>query len=127
VGQLCKMDNAVDRLHEAIKLYVAKVTRESLDDQDGRRAMEIIAFAINLEHIGDIIDKDLMELSDVTSEIRRSERGEWRAAGRPAALREAGSRCRGGGFAPTRQECRRSFRRSADSATNCREAADFDR
>jgi phosphate:Na+ symporter len=63
VGQICKMDNAVDRLHEAIKLYVTKVTRESLDEQDGRRAMEIIAFAINLEHIGDIIDKNLMEVA----------------------------------------------------------------
>jgi phosphate:Na+ symporter len=63
VGQISKMDNAVDRLHEAIKLYVTKVTRESLDEQDGRRAMEIIAFAINLEHIGDIIDKNLMELA----------------------------------------------------------------
>jgi phosphate:Na+ symporter len=63
VGQVCKMDNAVDRLHEAIKLYVTKVTRESLDEQDGRRAMEIIAFAINLEHIGDIIDKNLMEVA----------------------------------------------------------------
>ncbi len=63
VGQVSKMDNAVDRLHEAIKLYVTKVTRESLDEQDGRRAMEIIAFAINLEHIGDIIDKNLMELA----------------------------------------------------------------
>jgi phosphate:Na+ symporter len=63
VGQVCKMDNAVDRLHEAIKFYVTKVTRESLDEQDGRRAMEIIAFAINLEHIGDIIDKNLMEVA----------------------------------------------------------------
>jgi phosphate:Na+ symporter len=63
VDQISKMDNAVDRLHEAIKLYVTKVTRESLDEQDGRRAMEIIAFTINLEHIGDIIDKNLMELA----------------------------------------------------------------
>ncbi len=63
VSQVSRMDNAVDQLHEAIKLYVTKVTRESLDEQDGRRAMEIIAFAINLEHIGDIIDKNLMELA----------------------------------------------------------------
>jgi hypothetical protein len=47
------MDNAVDRLDEAIKLYVTKTTRESLDEGDGRRAMEIISFTINLEHIGD--------------------------------------------------------------------------
>src|SRR5205085_11649186 len=37
--------------------------RESLDERDGRRAMEIISFTINLEHIGDIIDKNLMELA----------------------------------------------------------------
>ena len=63
VGEIEKMDNAVDDLHEAIKLYVTDITRESLDDQDGMRAMEIISFSINLEHIGDIIDKNLMELA----------------------------------------------------------------
>jgi phosphate:Na+ symporter len=63
VAEISRMDNAVDRLDEAIKLYVTKVTRESLDDRDGRRAMEIISFSINLEHIGDIIDKNLMEVA----------------------------------------------------------------
>jgi len=63
VAEISRLDDAVDRLDEAIKLYVTKVTRESLDDQNGRRAMEIISFAINLEHIGDIIDKNLMELA----------------------------------------------------------------
>ena len=63
VAELSRMDNAVDRLDEAIKLYVTKITRESLDERDGRRAMEVISFTINLEHIGDIIDKNLMELA----------------------------------------------------------------
>jgi phosphate:Na+ symporter len=63
VAQISRIDNAVDRLDELVKLYVTKVTRESLDDTDSRRAMEIIAFSINLEHIGDIIDKNLMELA----------------------------------------------------------------
>jgi len=62
-AEVSRMDNVVDRLDEAIKLYVTNVTRESLDDREGSRAMEIIAFAINLEHIGDIIDKNLMELA----------------------------------------------------------------
>ena len=57
------MDNIVDRVDEAIKLYVTQITRGSLDDRDGRRATEIIAFAINLEHIGDFIDKNLIELA----------------------------------------------------------------
>lgn len=62
-AEVSRMDNIVDRLDEPIKLYVTKITRGSLDDRDGRRATEIIAFAINLEHIGDIIDKNLMELA----------------------------------------------------------------
>ena len=39
VAQVCEKDNTVDRLHEAIKLYVIKVTHESLDDAEGQRAM----------------------------------------------------------------------------------------
>jgi phosphate:Na+ symporter len=63
VGELSRMDNIVDRLTEAIKLYIARLTRDSLDEREGRRAMEIVSFAINLEHIGDIVDKNLCELA----------------------------------------------------------------
>ena len=63
VAEIEQMDDWVDKLHEAVKRYVTAITRESLDDQSARRAMEIIAFSINLEHIGDIIDKNLMELA----------------------------------------------------------------
>jgi phosphate:Na+ symporter len=69
VAEISRMDNAVDKLDEAVKLYVTRLTRESLDEQDGPRAMEIIAFSINLEHTGDIIDKNLMELAQ--KKIRR--------------------------------------------------------
>src|SRR6187402_315027 len=69
VDQVSKMDNIVDSLDEAIKLYLTKLTRGSLDEGEGRRAMEIISFAINLEHIGDIIDKNLSELA--TKKIKR--------------------------------------------------------
>ena len=63
VADVSRMDNIVDRLNEAIKLYVTKLTRDSLDEREGRRAMEIVSFTINLEHIGDIIDKNLCELA----------------------------------------------------------------
>jgi phosphate:Na+ symporter len=69
VADISRMDNAVDKLDEAVKLYVTRVTQESLDERDGHRAMEIVAFSINLEHIGDIIDKNLMELAQ--KKIRR--------------------------------------------------------
>jgi phosphate:Na+ symporter len=62
-GDVERKDNIVDKLNEAIKLYITRLTRDSLDDSEGRRAMEIISFTINLEHIGDIIDKNLCELA----------------------------------------------------------------
>jgi phosphate:Na+ symporter len=63
VNEVSRMDNVVDRLHEAIKLYITKLTRGSLEESEGRRAMEAISFAINLEHVGDIIDKNLCEVA----------------------------------------------------------------
>jgi phosphate:Na+ symporter len=69
VGNVSRLDNVVDRLDEAIKLYITKLTRDALDEREGRRAMEIVSFTINLEHIGDIIDKNLCELA--TNKIKR--------------------------------------------------------
>src|ERR1700691_3394666 len=63
IAEICHMDDAVDKLDEAVKLYVTKITRDSLGERDSQRAMEIISFSINLEHVGDIIDKNLMELA----------------------------------------------------------------
>src|SRR6476469_8288042 len=76
-SEVSRMDNTVDKLDEAIKLYVIKLTRGSLDEQEGARGMEIISFAINLEHIGDIIDKNLCELA--VKKIKRKVAEELRA------------------------------------------------
>jgi phosphate:Na+ symporter len=62
-AEVSHMDDAVDRLDEAIKLYITQLTRGALDEREARRAMEIISFSINLEHVGDIIDKNLAELA----------------------------------------------------------------
>jgi phosphate:Na+ symporter len=62
-NDVSRTDNVVDRLNEAIKLYITKLTRDSLGEYEGHRAMEIVSFTINLEHIGDIIDKNLCELA----------------------------------------------------------------
>ena len=66
---MSRLDNVVDRLNEAIKLYITKLTRDALDEREGHRAMEIVSFTINLEHIGDIIDKNPCELA--TKKIKR--------------------------------------------------------
>ncbi len=60
VGEL---DGQVDRLNEAIKLYLTRVSREIMDPADQRRVIDLITFTTNLEHIGDIVDKSLMELA----------------------------------------------------------------
>ena len=69
VAEISRMDDAVDSLNEAVKMYVTRLTRDSLDDRDAYRSMEIVSFSINLEHVGDIIDKNLMDLA--SKKIRR--------------------------------------------------------
>lgn len=64
-----KEDNLVDQLHEAIKLYITRLSREELDRAESRRSVEVLSFTTNLEHVGDIIDKNLMELAG--KKIRR--------------------------------------------------------
>jgi phosphate:Na+ symporter len=61
--EISRMDDSVDRLHQAIKLYLMKISRDGFDDEAGRRYSDVLSFTINLEHIGDIIDKNLMELA----------------------------------------------------------------
>jgi len=56
-------DDAVDRLHEAIKLYLIQVSRVGMTEAESRRYVEILSFVTNLEHVGDIVDKNLMELA----------------------------------------------------------------
>jgi phosphate:Na+ symporter len=58
-----RSDNVVDSLHEEIKLYLVKVSTGELTEEESRRYVEILTFNTNLEHIGDIIDKNLMELA----------------------------------------------------------------
>ena len=62
VAEASRLDDVVDRLHEALQVYIAAIAREGLNEADARRLGEIQAFAINLEHIGDIIDKNVSEL-----------------------------------------------------------------
>jgi len=59
-----KMDDDIDKLYTAIKLYLTQISREALDEREGRRWTEIISLTINLEHVGDIIEKNLMELAE---------------------------------------------------------------
>jgi phosphate:Na+ symporter len=57
------LDNEVDRRQEEVKLYLTRLTRQPLSEADARRAFDLVLFTTNLEHVGDIIDKSLLELA----------------------------------------------------------------
>ena len=61
---IAQADDGVDTIHESIKLYLVKVSRNELSEEESRRLFEIITLITNLEHIGDVIDKNLRELAE---------------------------------------------------------------
>jgi phosphate:Na+ symporter len=63
VDQVSRTDDVLDRLFSAIRRYLSSINHEALSEAEAKRLSDILAFAINLEHVGDIIDKNLMELA----------------------------------------------------------------
>src|SRR5262252_2588299 len=62
--RLRKMDDIVDKLYTAVKLYLTQISRESLEPAEGRRWADIVSFTINMEQVGDIIERILNDLED---------------------------------------------------------------
>jgi phosphate:Na+ symporter len=62
--QIKKLDDVVDELYTAVKLYLTQISREALDEKEGRRWADIVSFAINMEQIGDIIERIITDLED---------------------------------------------------------------
>ncbi len=61
---LRKLDDTVDELYSAIKYYLTKISREALSEDEGRRWTDIISFTINMEQVGDIIERVLIDIED---------------------------------------------------------------
>jgi phosphate:Na+ symporter len=61
---LRKLDDSVDELYSAIKYYLTKISREALGEEESRRWTDIISFTINMEQIGDIIERVLLDIED---------------------------------------------------------------
>ena len=62
--ELRKMDDTIDDLYTAIKLYLTQISREALVEKEGKRWADIIQFTINMEHAGDIIERILIDVAD---------------------------------------------------------------
>lgn len=61
--EIVMMDDDLDRLFNAIKIYIARIMREELTEDEAQRAMDLLSFTANMEHMGDIIEGNLMELA----------------------------------------------------------------
>jgi len=61
---LQKMDDTVDELYSDIKYYLTKISREALSEGEGHRWTDIISFTINMEQIGDIIERVLEDIEN---------------------------------------------------------------
>jgi phosphate:Na+ symporter len=71
-ARLRQEDDVVDALYTAVKLYLTQISREALDEKEGRRWTEIVSFTINLEQVGDIIERVLTDIEERKIEKRRN-------------------------------------------------------
>ncbi len=62
--ELRALDDQVDSLYSAIKYYMTKISRSELDEAEGRRWTEIIGFTINMEQVGDVVERVLQDVED---------------------------------------------------------------
>ncbi|HEV7305165.1 Na/Pi cotransporter family protein [Ensifer sp.] len=61
IRDIGKFEKQVDLLQQEVKIFLSRLGRDGLGPEDGRRSIVIIDYAINLEHMGDIIEKGLCE------------------------------------------------------------------
>jgi phosphate:Na+ symporter len=67
-----RLNDDVEVLYNAIKLYLAQMPREDLSDQDNRRWAEIIELSINLELASGLIERMLRKVQQQKTSQRRS-------------------------------------------------------
>jgi phosphate:Na+ symporter len=63
IDSIEKRDDYVDLLDKEIKLYLTRLSNESLTPQQSKVEQDLLAFINDLENIGDVVDKNLMELA----------------------------------------------------------------
>lgn len=75
IRQAQRLEQAVDQAQADIKAYLARIDYRS--DEEARRGQELSTFAINLEHIGDAINKTLLKIA----QTRRDQKLQFSAEG----------------------------------------------
>ncbi|UCZ73795.1 Na/Pi cotransporter family protein [Dickeya zeae] len=62
VREIRKLDDDVDVLYNAIKLYLAQIEKAGLHKRDSQRWAEVIEMALSLEQAGDIIERVICDV-----------------------------------------------------------------
>ncbi|HEX8595156.1 MAG TPA: Na/Pi cotransporter family protein [Pseudomonas sp.] len=70
--EMRRLNDDVEALYSAIKLYLAQMPREDLSEQDNRRWAEIIELTINLELAAGLIERMLRKVQQQKTSQRRS-------------------------------------------------------
>ncbi|WP_017347259.1 Na/Pi cotransporter family protein [Pantoea sp. A4] len=70
--QVQRLDDDVDTLYTAIKLYLAQMQKEELAEEESRRWGEIIEMSLNLEQAGDIIERMCVDVAGKSLTARRA-------------------------------------------------------
>jgi phosphate:Na+ symporter len=76
-NEILKNEDDVDNLFDSIKLYIARILQEELTPAESQQALNILNFTTNMEHIGDIVNSSLMDISEkkISQHIHFSKEG----------------------------------------------------
>ena len=76
-NEIIKNEDIVDNLFDSIKLYIARILQEELSPKESQQALNILNFTTNMEHIGDIVNNSLMDISKkkISKHIQFSKEG----------------------------------------------------
>ena len=60
INALAALDDRVDERHAAIKIYLARLTRNALTEDQALRCQELVGACVKLEQVGDIIVRNML-------------------------------------------------------------------
>lgn len=66
--KIARLDDSIDFRLRAIKLFLLRLRKLDLSESETRRCDEILSYAINLEHVGDIVESHLCVAAEKLNE-----------------------------------------------------------
>lgn len=69
ISETKRLDDVLDHLNTAIKAYLTTLDPDALSEGDHRRLQEIMAFSMNMEQAGDVVEQNF--LPHVTKRLKR--------------------------------------------------------